>query len=128
MEGSTEIWNYVNLTGDTHPMHPHLIKFQVLGRVPFNVAAFDLDWTAWIDAGRTGTKPDALAYATGPRQAPSPDEIGWKAADHPVTWYDFHATVLHLLGIDHEKLTFYHNGIQRRLTNVHGEVVKGVLA
>ncbi|MFO0824613.1 MAG: DUF1501 domain-containing protein [Gemmataceae bacterium] len=56
------------------------------------------------------------------------DEIGWKAAEHPVPWYDFHATVLHLLGIDHEKLTYYHNGIKRRLTNVHGEVVKEVLA
>lgn len=56
------------------------------------------------------------------------DEIGWKAAEHPVAWHDFHATVLHLLGIDHEKLTYYHNGIRRRLTNVHGEVVKGILA
>jgi hypothetical protein len=56
------------------------------------------------------------------------DDIGWKVAEHPVTWHDFHATVLHLMGIDHEKLTFYHNGIQRRLTNVHGEVVKGILA
>jgi hypothetical protein len=58
----------------------------------------------------------------------STDEIGWKAADHPVTWPDFHATVLHLLGIDHKRLTFYHNGIQRRLTNVHGEVIKAILA
>jgi Protein of unknown function (DUF1501) len=56
------------------------------------------------------------------------DEIGWKAAENPVTWPDFHATVLHLLGLDHEKLTFYHNGIRRRLTNVHGAVVKDVLA
>jgi hypothetical protein len=45
-----------------------------------------------------------------------------------VTTYDFHATVLHLLGINHERLTFYHNGIQRRLTNVHGHVVEGLLA
>jgi hypothetical protein len=58
----------------------------------------------------------------------STDEIGWKAAADPVTWPDFHATVLHLLGIDHHKLTFYHNGIQRRLTNVHGQVVRSVLA
>jgi hypothetical protein len=43
-------------------------------------------------------------------------------------FYDFHATALHLLGIDHERLTFYHNGIQRRLTDVHGHVVKEVLA
>lgn len=56
------------------------------------------------------------------------DEIGWKAVEHPANWYDFHATVLHLLGIDHTRLTFYHNGIQRRLTNVHGEVIKAVLA
>jgi hypothetical protein len=55
------------------------------------------------------------------------DEFGYRATVDPVTTPDFHATVLHLLGIDHEKLTFYHNGIQRRLTNVHGQVVKGVL-
>ncbi len=58
----------------------------------------------------------------------STDEIGWKAADDPVTWPDFHATVLHLLGIDHERLTYYHNGINRRLTNVHGRVVRPILA
>lgn len=58
----------------------------------------------------------------------STDDVGWKAEEHPVTWNDFHATVLHVLGIDHLKLTYYHNGIQRRLTNVHGEVVKEILA
>ena len=58
----------------------------------------------------------------------STDEIGWKAVEHPVTWPDFHAIVLHLLGIDHQKLTYYHNGIRRRLTNVHGEVVRPILA
>lgn len=57
----------------------------------------------------------------------STDEIGWRAAEHIVNWYDFHATVLHLLGLDHERLTFYHNGIQRRLTNVHGEVLHEIL-
>ncbi len=56
------------------------------------------------------------------------DEIGWKAAEDPVPWHDFHATVLHLLGIDHTRLTYYHNGIRRRLTNVHGEVIEGILA
>ena len=44
------------------------------------------------------------------------DELGYKAAVNPLTVYDYHATILHLLGIDHEKLTFYHNGIRRRLT------------
>lgn len=56
------------------------------------------------------------------------DEVGWKAADQPVHWHDVHATLLHLLGIDHERLTFYHNGIQRRLTNVHGDVIRGILS
>ncbi len=56
------------------------------------------------------------------------DEIGYHAVEAPVTSYDLHATILHLLGIDHERLTFYHNGIQRRLTNVHGHVIHGILA
>ena len=56
------------------------------------------------------------------------DEIGWKVARDPVSWHDLHATILHLFGIDHEKLVYYHNGIHRRLTNVHGDVVRGILA
>lgn len=56
------------------------------------------------------------------------DEIGMKAVENRVHWHDFHATVLHLLGIDHERLTFYHNGIQRRLTDVHGSIVRDILA
>lgn len=56
------------------------------------------------------------------------DEIGWKAAENPVDTHDFHATILHLLGIDHTRLTFYHNGIRRRLTNVHGRVIREILA
>ena len=55
------------------------------------------------------------------------DEIGWKAAENPVDVHDFHATILHLMGIDHTRLTYYHNGIQRRLTNVHGRVLEDVL-
>jgi len=58
----------------------------------------------------------------------STDDVGWKAAEHPMPWHDFHATLLHLLGVDHTELTYYHNGIQRRLTNVHGEVHTGVFA
>jgi hypothetical protein len=56
------------------------------------------------------------------------DEWSWKAAQQATTTYDFHATVLHLLGINHEKLTFRHNGADRRLTDVHGEVIQEVLA
>lgn len=56
------------------------------------------------------------------------DEVGYFAAENEVTIPDFHATILHLLGIDHERLTFYHNGINRRLTDVHGHVITGILA
>jgi hypothetical protein len=56
------------------------------------------------------------------------DEWSYRAAVHSTYCYDVHATVLHLLGIDHEKLTFRHNGIDRRLTDVHGHVITNVLA
>lgn len=56
------------------------------------------------------------------------DEFGFKAAVDKTTVYDFNATLLHLMGLDHERLTFYHNGLERRLTNVHGHVVRAVLA
>ncbi len=56
------------------------------------------------------------------------DEFGFKAAVNKTSVYDFNATLLHLMGLDHERLTFYHNGLERRLTNVHGHVVKDVLA
>ena len=54
------------------------------------------------------------------------DEWSWKAR-HPTYCYDLHATILHLLGIDHERLTFRHNGIDRRLTDVHGHVITEIL-
>lgn len=56
------------------------------------------------------------------------DEFGYKAVENVVTVYDLHATILHLLGLDHERLTYYHNGLERRLTDVHGSLVNGVLA
>ena len=56
------------------------------------------------------------------------DEFGFKTAVNKTTVYDFNATLLHLMGLDHERLSFYHNGLERRLTNVHGRVVEDVLA
>lgn len=56
------------------------------------------------------------------------DDFGYQAVDKIVTVHDFHATILHILGLEHDRLTFYHNGLERRLTDVHGEVVKDVLA
>ncbi len=97
------------------------------GRTPFTQSAADvlgagrdhnaLGFTIWAAGG--GFKP-GIAYG-------STDEVGWKAVDNRVHWHDFHATVLHLLGIDHTRLTFYHNGIERRLTNVHGHVIHDLI-
>ncbi len=56
------------------------------------------------------------------------DDVGYFVEENKVTIPDFHATILHLLGLDHEKLTFYHNGINRRLTDVHGKVIRDILA
>jgi hypothetical protein len=56
------------------------------------------------------------------------DEFGRRAEVNPATVWDFYATVLHLLGFDHEKLTWYHNGLDRRLTDVHGQVIGEVLS
>ena len=58
----------------------------------------------------------------------SSDEWGFKVAEKPVEIYDFNATILHLLGLDHERLSYYHNGIEARLTAVHGHVIKDILA
>jgi hypothetical protein len=56
------------------------------------------------------------------------DDFGYKAVQDVCTIYDLHATLLHLIGLNHEHLSFYHNGIERRLTDVHGHVLAPVLA
>lgn len=56
------------------------------------------------------------------------DEWSYKAVEDITYCYDVHATILHLLGINHERLTVRHNGIDRRLTDVHGRVIDSILA
>jgi hypothetical protein len=56
------------------------------------------------------------------------DDFGRRSVQDVTSVYDFYATVLHLLGLDHERLTYYFNGLQQRLTNVHGHVIGSVLA
>ena len=75
-------------------------------------------FTAWL-AG-AGVKK---AFSFG-----ATDEFGHKAVDRVVDVHDFHATILYLLGLDHERLTYYHNGAKRRLTDVHGRVIRDILA
>jgi hypothetical protein len=75
-------------------------------------------FTAWMAGGgiRGGT-----SYG-------ETDDLGFKAVVSPAYSYDLHATALHLLGLNHEKLTFYNNGINRRLTDVHGSVIREILS
>lgn len=93
------------------------------GRMPFSQGGAGRDHNGGVFAGwmcGAGVKP-GVAYGES-------DPWSWKAANDVTTTYDFHATVLHLLGIDHERLTVRHNGANRRLTDVHGRVVREVLA
>ncbi len=75
-------------------------------------------FTSWVAGG--GFK-GGLSYGAS-------DEWSYKAAEDETYCYDLHATILHLLGVDHTKLTFRHNGIDRRLTDVHGRVINKLLA
>ena len=75
-------------------------------------------FTAWLAGG--GVKAPFTYGAT--------DEFGYQAVENVATVYDFHATILRLLGLDHERLTYYHNGFERRLTDVHGHVIDELMS
>ncbi|WP_372718813.1 DUF1501 domain-containing protein [Novipirellula sp.] len=74
-------------------------------------------FTAWLMGA--GVKAPFTYGAT--------DEFSYRAVENVVTVYDLHATILHLLGLNHERLTYYYNGFERRLTDVHGHVIKDIL-
>jgi uncharacterized protein (DUF1501 family) len=75
-------------------------------------------FTMWLSGG--GIKPGMTLGAT--------DDFGYNIAEDPMHVHDLQATILHLMGIDHEKLTYTFQGRYYRLTDVHGEVVKEILA
>jgi uncharacterized protein (DUF1501 family) len=77
-----------------------------------------LGFSMWLAGG--GVR-GGLAYGTT-------DELGIAAAENPVHVHDLHATILYLMGLDHERLTFRYSGRDFRLTDVHGQVVRGILA
>ena len=92
------------------------------GRMPCSQGAKGRDhnpfaFTTWLAGG--GIK-GGVTYGES-------DEWSYKAAAHPTYCYDVHATILNLLGVDHTQLTFRHNGIDRRLTDVHGDVISELL-
>ncbi len=93
------------------------------GRMPCSQGSRGRDhnpfgFTNWLAGG--GIR-GGVSYGTS-------DEWSFKAIDDVTYCYDVHATMLHLLGIDHERLTLRHNGIDRRLTDVHGHVIREILA
>jgi arylsulfatase A-like enzyme len=75
-------------------------------------------FSMWLAGG--GIKPGTVYGST--------DDFGYNVAENPVSVHDLHATILHLLGIDHEKLTYKFQGRYYRLTDVHGTVVKDLLS
>ena len=75
-------------------------------------------FTVWMAGG--GLKP-GLTHGTT-------DELGFMITEHPVHVHDLHATILHLLGLDHEQLTYRYAGRDFRLTDVYGDVVQDVIA
>ena len=77
-----------------------------------------LGYTMWLAGG--GSKGGQAIGTT--------DEFGLKAVDARISVNDFHATILHLLGLDHEKLTYLHSGRDERLTDVAGRVVEAAIA
>ncbi len=92
------------------------------GRMPISEKGNGRDhnphgFLVWMAGG--GIKGGASLGAT--------DEIGWKAAESPVSVHDLHATILHLLGLDHKRLTYLHDGRHFRLTDVEGEVLHEIL-
>jgi len=93
------------------------------GRMPFTQGATGRDH----NGGTFVTWLAGAGIAAGSSHGQS-DEFGYKGAEGQTYCYDLHATILHLLGIDHKRLTFRHNGIERRLTDVHGNVVREILA
>ncbi|HSK69611.1 MAG TPA: multicopper oxidase, partial [Candidatus Limnocylindria bacterium] len=75
--GDTEIWTLVNLTGDAHPIHPHLVHFQVVSRVPFDAEEFLDDYEDYLEE-REGAMPMPEDYALGAAEPPKAWETGWK--------------------------------------------------
>jgi FtsP/CotA-like multicopper oxidase with cupredoxin domain len=73
--GTIEDWVYINLTGDTHPLHNHLVQFQVVGRTPFDAEAYEEAY-----GGPNGVPGgiDPTPFATGPMDPPDPTERGFK--------------------------------------------------
>jgi len=100
-----------------------VIRGGEFGRIPYSQGTDGRDhnnkgFSMWMAGG--GVK-GGMNYG-------STDECGHAAVDNAMPIHDWHATILHLLGLDHERLTFNYAGRDFRLTDVYGNVAKGILA
>lgn len=76
--GNVEVWNLVNITGDAHPIHIHLIMFQVIERIPFDAAAYHEAQETWLLGRRAAEAPNPLDFVTGDPVQYEAWEAGWK--------------------------------------------------
>jgi len=77
--GTTETWRWINLTPDAHPMHMHLVTFQVVDRQAFRAADYWTAWQTYLASGRNpALKPNVDDYTFGPLLLPAPEEMGYK--------------------------------------------------
>jgi hypothetical protein len=140
-------WDSHSNIADTHAMQAEIMDQPTAALIHDLKRRGLLDETLVVWCTEFGRMPFLQANGTGRDHNPSTftcfmagagvkkgysygesDEFGYKAAVNPTTVYDFNATLLHIMGLDHERLTYYHNGIERRLTHVHGHVIEDMLA
>ena len=100
-----------------------LIWTTEFGRTPFAQASVGRDH----NGGTFVTWMAGAGIRAGATHGRS-DDWGYQAVENKTYCYDLHATILHLMGIDHQRLSVRHNGIDRRLTDVHGKVIAPILA
>lgn len=144
--GGGNVWDQHGKLREGHSGNAFVVDQPIAGLVKDLKARGMLDETLVIWAGEFGRAPfvqgsdgrdhNPFGFSLwmagggikGGVQFGATDDYGYRAVENVLTIHDFHATILHLLGINHERLTFRFGGRDFRLTDVHGQVIKGVLA
>ena len=144
--GNADRWDQHSNLKDGHERNAHAVDQPIAGLLKDLKLRGLLDETLVVFSGEFGRTPFAQgtdgrdhnpsafsmwmagAGITGGTVYGATDDYGYRVVDKPVTIHDLHATMLHLLGIDHKQLTFRFGGRDFRLTDVHGNIVKDILA
>ena len=90
--GDTEAWQLINFTADAHPIHLHLVHFQVVERIPFDKESFDKDYQTYLQTKGEMNVPKPMDYATGPAEPPKSWETGWK--DTVIAYPDYYTKII----------------------------------